>query len=319
MSEDDLIARHFAPLAGPDGLGLLDDAARIVSAPGYDLVITCDALVAGVHFFPDDPADAIAAKALRVNLSDLAAKGATPRGFVLALALPARDDSWLAQFATGLKRDIAAFACPLLGGDTVKTPGPLMICITAFGHVPQGRMVPRTGARPDDLLYVSGTIGDAALGLLERQGKIEAGQSAGHLVARYLVPEPRNGLAHALCDHAHAAMDISDGLMGDLAKMLRVSGVTAEIQVPDIPLSAAAAATLGSNEVLLVQALSGGDDYEILASIPANQAQLFEAKAAAAGVAVTPIGRVKAGHGEPIFHLSEGRQLSTSGGAFSHF
>jgi len=132
MSEDDLIARHFAPLAGEDGLGLLDDAARIASIPGHDLIITCDALVAGVHFFADDPADSIAAKALRVNLSDLAAKGAIPRGFVLALALPKQDEAWLTSFARGLKRDIDAFAFPLLGGDTVKTPGPLMVSVTAL-------------------------------------------------------------------------------------------------------------------------------------------------------------------------------------------
>jgi thiamine-monophosphate kinase len=212
-----------------------------------------------------------------------------------------------------------AFGFPLLGGDTVKTPGPLTISVTAFGTVPQGCMVPRTGAQAGDILYVTGTIGDAALGLLERQGKIVAGQGAGHLLARYLVPEPRNVLADVLRDHAHAAMDLSDGLIGDLTKMMRVSGVTADVRVKDIPLSPAAAATIGADEALLAQALSGGDDYELLASIPSDRAPSFEAGAAALGVAVTPIGRVMAGGGEPSFLLSEGRQLVLASRSYSHF
>ena len=319
MNEDDLIARYFAPLAGADGLGLLDDAARMAVQPGHDLVVTCDALVAGVHFFADDPADAIAAKALRVNLSDLAAKGATPRGFVLALALNTYDEAWLQAFARGLKADIAAFAFPLLGGDTVKTPGPVMISVTAFGLVPEGQMVPRTGARAGDALYVSGTIGDAALGLLERQGAISAGQGGAHLVARYLVPEPRNGLSAALRAHAHAAMDVSDGLIGDLSKMLRVSSVTAEVLLADVPLSSAARAVIGEDEVLLARALTGGDDYEILAAIAPDQVQAFEQAALLAGVPVTQIGRVEAGSAPPRFLSQTGAPVTFSKGAFSHF
>jgi len=319
MTEDDLIARHFAPLAGEGSLGLLDDAARITFIPGHDLVITCDALVAGVHFFANDPADSIASKALRVNLSDLAAKGATPRGFVLALALPHQDEVWLASFARGLKRDIDAFAFPLLGGDTVKTPGPLMVSVTAFGSVPQGRMVPRTGARAGDALYVTGTIGDAALGLLERQGKISAGQGGAHLVSRYLMPVPRNVLAPALLEHAHAAMDVSDGLIGDLAKMMRVSGVTAEVRLADVPLSAGARSVVVMDEALFTRAMTGGDDYEILASIPLQKAQAFEAAAGALGVAVTRIGEVRAGPEAPTFLLADGRALTVAVGAYSHF
>jgi len=319
MTEDDLIARHFAPLAGEGSLGLLDDAARITSIPGHDLVITCDTLVAGVHFFANDPADSIASKALRVNLSDLAAKGATPRGFVLALALPHQDEVWLASFARGLKRDIDAFAFPLLGGDTVKTPGPLMVSVTAFGSVPQGRMVPRTGARAGDALYVTGTIGDAALGLFERQGKISAGQGGAHLVSRYLMPVPRNVLAPALLEHAHAAMDVSDGLIGDLAKMMRVSGVTAEVRLADVPLSAGARSVVFMDEALFTRAMTGGDDYEILASIPSQKAQAFEAAAEALGVVVTRIGEVRAGTEAPTFLLADGRALNVVGGAYSHF
>src|ERR1700712_1811394 len=163
--EDSLIARYFRPLAtDPGAFGLGDDAA-ILKAHGDDIVITTDAIVEGVHFLPDDPPDTIARKALRVNLSDLAAKGAAPAGFVLTLALRAPDDAWLAPFARGLGEDAAFFQCPLLGGDTVSTPGPVMISITAFGRVPPGRMVRRSGARPGDCVMVSGTIGDAALGL----------------------------------------------------------------------------------------------------------------------------------------------------------
>src|SRR5580658_1596664 len=166
LGEFDLIARYFAPLAGPGGLELRDDAALMRPSPGEDLVLTKDALVAGVHFFADDPPGAIARKALCVNLSDLAAKGAEPVGFLLALALPADwTADWLAAFAEGLDEDSARYRCPLFGGDTVKTPGPLMVSITALGQVTRGHMIPRTGVRPGDLLYVSGTIGDSALGL----------------------------------------------------------------------------------------------------------------------------------------------------------
>ena len=175
LSEDELIARYFAPLAGEAGLALKDDVARMTPPPGRDLVLTVDALVAGVHFFADDPAPLIAAKALRVNLSDLAAKGATPLGFLLALALPRGvEAAWIEAFAAGLGDDARAYRCPLLGGDTVKTPGPLTISITALGSVAPGAMPVRTGVRPGDRLYVSGTIGDAALGL-----KIRLGQGPG--------------------------------------------------------------------------------------------------------------------------------------------
>ena len=321
LGEDDLIARFFAPLAGEGGLGLKDDAALIAGEPGCDLVVTCDALVAGVHFFADDPADAIAAKALRVNLSDLAAKGARCKGFVLALALPAdlRTEAWLGAFARGLRDDIAGYACPLLGGDTVSTPGPLTISVTAFGAVLAGRMVPRTGARPGDLIYVSGTIGDAALGLQLRLGKVIAGQGAEHLLARYLRPQPRNALAAALLDHASAAMDVSDGLAGDLAKMMRVSGASAEVEVASVPFSPAARACVAADRGALKCALTGGDDYEILAAIPPQNASTFEARAADAGVAVTRIGHVVRGDETPVFRDASGAPLAFTRASFSHF
>src|SRR5437764_10666474 len=191
-AEDSLIARYFKPLATDAGaLGLADDAA-ILKSSGDDIVVTTDAIVEGVHFLPDDPPDTVARKALRVNLSDLAAKGAAPAGFVLTLALRAADDAWLAPFARALGEDAASFQCPLLGGDTVSTPGPLMISITAFGRVPAGKMVRRNGAKPGDRVVVSGTIGDAALGLafLKRDAAL-GGDEREMLIGRYRVPQPR--------------------------------------------------------------------------------------------------------------------------------
>lgn len=326
-SEDDLIGRYFAPLAGEGGLGLRDDAALIAPPPGCEIVLTVDGLVAGVHFFADDPPDAIAKKALRVNLSDLAAKGATPLGFLLTLALP-RDwkPDWLEKFATGLGEDAAAFACPLLGGDTVSTSGPLTLSITALGSVPAGRMVPRDGARAGDALYVSGTIGDAALGLRVRTAGLPAQDAragsrhgAAFLLDRYLVPQPRNALAAALRDHASGAMDVSDGLVGDLAKMMGVSGASADVDVDRVPLSEAARDMIAGEPRLLEAALTGGDDYEILASVPPANTAAFEAAAAAAGVAVTRIGTVTAGQGAPTFRDARGAPMSFARGSYSHF
>lgn len=232
--EFELIARHFAPIAGPGGLGLIDDAGLLRPARGYEIVVTADALVAGVHFFPDDPPGSIARKALAVNLSDLAAKGAKPDGFVLALALPKGwTEGWLAAFAAGLKQAADEGACPLIGGDTVSTPGPLTLTITAFGSVPAGRMVLRSGAKRGDVLAVSGTIGDGALGLKVHGPGAPAwverlsSSDRGFLADRYLHPQPRLGLAAALQAHASAAMDVSDGLVGDLVKLLKASGAGA--------------------------------------------------------------------------------------------
>lgn len=318
-SEDDLIARYFAPLAGEGGLGLRDDAARIAPPAGCEIVLTVDGLVAGVHFFADDPPAAIAKKALRVNLSDLAAKGAAPLGFLLTLALP-RDwkADWLELFARGLGEDAAEFGCPLLGGDTVKTPGPLTLSITALGSVPAGRMVPRDGARAGDALYVSGTIGDAALGLHVRAARLQR-PDFDFLLDRYLLPQPRSALAPVLRDHASGAMDVSDGLVGDLAKMLRVSGFSAEVEVAHVPLSPAAQSMIRAEPDLLATALTGGDDYEILASIPPDRTQAFEAAATAAGAPVTRIGTVTAGQGAPTFRDARGTPMSFARGSYSHF
>jgi thiamine-monophosphate kinase len=323
--EDSLIARYFKPLAtDPGAFGLVDDAA-VLKALGEDVVVTTDAVVEGVHFLADDPPDTVARKALRVNLSDLAAKGATPAGFVLTLALRAADDAWLKPFAQGLGEDAASFGCPLLGGDTVSTPGPLMISITAFGRVPAGQMVHRSGAKPGDRVVVTGTIGDAALGLDILKGGAVAAALADDaaareaLIARYRLPQPRKALAKVVRDHASAAMDVSDGLAGDLAKLCAASGVSAVIDAQSIPLSAAAAALIARGTVGIEAIVSGGDDYEILCAIPENRFEAFVQGARQAGVAVTSMGTVIAGAAAPKFLNGEGRAIALQQFSYSHF
>ncbi len=323
--EDSLIARYFKPLAtDPGAFNLVDDAA-ILQASGDDIVVTTDAIVEGVHFLSDDPADSVARKALRVNLSDLAAKSATPAGFVLTLALRAADEAWLTPFARGLGEDAGLFGCPLLGGDTVSTPGPRMISITAFGRVPRGKMVHRSGAKPGDRIVVTGTIGDAALGLdILRGGAVTtalADDAAAKqmLVERYRIPQPRTVLAMAIRDHAHAAMDVSDGLAGDLAKLCAASGVSAVVDAPSIPLSAAAAALLARGTVSIETIVSGGDDYEILCAIPEGSFEAFARGAGTAGVAVTSIGTVIADTSAPKFLDAQGREIALPRLSYSHF
>jgi thiamine-monophosphate kinase len=323
--EDALIARYFRPLAtDPGAFNLVDDAA-ILQASGDDLVVKTDAIVEGVHFLPDDPPGTIARKALRVNLSDIASKGATPAGFVLTLALRTADDAWLAPFARGLGEDAAEYGCPLLGGDTVSTPGPLMISIAAFGRVPAGKMVRRSGAKPGDRVVVTGTIGDATLGLEILKGGAAAAALADDaaaremLIGRYRVPQPRNALAKVLRNHASAAMDVSDGLAGDLAKLCGASGVSAVIDAPSIPLSAAAATLLARGTVGIEGIVSGGDDYEVLCAIPENRLEAFTREAGRAGVAVTPIGAVIAGSSAPVFVDARGREIALPRLSYSHF
>jgi thiamine-monophosphate kinase len=321
--EEALIARYFKPLATDPGAFNLGDDAAILKASGDDIVVTTDAIVEGVHFLADDPPDTVARKALRVNLSDLAAKGATPAGFVLTLALRAADDAWLTLFARGLGSDAGLFGCPLLGGDTVSTPGPLTISITALGRVPAGKMVRRSGAKPGDRVVVTGTIGDAALGLdILKGGAAAALADAGAkamLIGRYRVPQPRNALAKAVRDHAHAAMDVSDGLAGDLAKLCGVSGVSAVIDAPSIPLSEAASALLARGSVGIETIVSGGDDYEILCTIPEDSFEAFVQAAGHAGVAVSSIGMVVAGSSVPRFLDGEDREIALPRLSYSHF
>ena len=322
--EDSLIARYFRPLATDPGAFGLDDDAAALRPDGSDIVVTTDAIVEGVHFLPDDPPDTIARKALRVNLSDLAAKGATPAGFVLTLALRSPDEAWLEPFAAALGEDATQFSCPLLGGDTVSTPGPLMISVTAFGRVPPGRMVHRSGAGAGERVMVTGTIGDAALGLaILRGGKVHAASSGKAtreaLIGRYRVPQPRTAMAEIIRDHASAAMDVSDGLAGDLTKLCGVSGVSAVIDMASIPLSEAATDLVSRGIVGLETLIAGGDDYEILCTLPEDRVMAFAQAARGAGIAVSSIGTVIAGSAVPKFIDGEGTEIALERRSYSHF
>jgi thiamine-monophosphate kinase len=324
-AEDRLIARYFKPLAKhPGAFGFADDAAAITPPAGHDLVLKTDGLIAGVHFFAEDPAEDVGRKALRVNLSDLAAKGAAPLGFLLAIALPKNfSEDWLAGFTRGLGDDADAYGCPLMGGDTDSTPGPISISLAAFGTVPTGTMVKRRGAKAGDHVFVSGTIGDAALGLRVRKGEASAwkldGAMSDHLVSRYRVPQPRTALAEALRARASAAMDVSDGLVADLAKLCAASHVSADIEVARVPLSGAAEQALAADCDLITPILTGGEDYEILCAVSAEHVAAFERDAATAGIPVTGIGRIVAGEGPLRFLSPGGKPLTFVATGYSHF
>jgi thiamine-monophosphate kinase len=315
------IARFFAPLAGPGALGLLDDAALVDAPPGRQLVVTADALVAGVHFLADDPPDLVARKMLRVNLSDLAAMGAAPLGYLMTTALPAGcDEAWLAGFAKGLAADQAAFGISLLGGDSVATPGPATLSVTAIGSVPAGRAVRRGGAVPGDLIYVSGTIGDAALGLRALRGELAGldGTQRSFLVDRYHLPQPRLALGEGLVGVAHAMLDISDGLIGDLNHLCAVSGVAAVLEAARVPLSPAVRGALARDPALLAPVLGGGDDYELVFTAPRAAEPAFAALATALALPITTIGRIEAGSGVRVIDET-GRDIALAASGYQHF
>jgi thiamine-monophosphate kinase len=324
-AEDRLIARYFRPLAtAPGAFGLTDDAAVLTPPPGCDLVVTTDGVIAGVHFMPHDPPGMIARKVLRMNLSDLAAKGARPVGFLLSVALPVpTEEQWIAAFADGLGADATHYGCPLLGGDTDRTPGPLAMTVAAFGALPYGTMVRRTTAQVGDVVLVTGTIGDAALGLLKRKDTILVKrwqltyEQSDYLSLCYLLPQPPTALAEAVRHHAAAAMDVSDGLVGDLAKLCRASGVAAEVDIARVPLSEPAEAALAADPTLIETILTGGDDYEILLTLPPQRLDAFRAAAQAADVAITEIGRIVAGEGARF--VRDGKPLSFAHPSYSHF
>jgi thiamine-monophosphate kinase len=324
--EERLIDRFFRPIAKhPGALKLIDDAAFLTPPTASDLILTVDALVAGVHFFADDAADTVAKKSLRVNLSDLAAKGAKPLGALLSLSMPENTgEAWLEAFARGLGEDCDRYDCPLLGGDTTGTPGLMTISITAVGAVPAGRMVQRKGAQPGDVLVVTGTIGDAVLGLRlrrepERPAFAKLNRNArAHLAARYLLPEPRVELARALQEQATAAIDVSDGLAGDVGKLAAASGVSARIEAKRIPFSAPARTVLSEEPGLIEAMLGGGDDYEVAATVPENRLKSLQAAGAEAGIEVTAIGRIEPGEGVTVLGL-DGQPLALKQTSFSHF
>jgi thiamine-monophosphate kinase len=299
--EFDLIARYFAPLAAnaPGALGLKDDACTFVPPAGSELVFTTDALIANIHFLRTDPPDLIARKMLRVNLSDLAGKGAQPLGYLMTTAFDdAADETWLSKFVAGLAEDQAEFGIALWGGDTVATPGPLSLTATLIGAVPRGRALRRGGARPGDRVLVTGTIGDGFFGLAAHRGELGELDAAERqfLAQRYLVPQPRVALGRALAEQGlvHAGMDVSDGLAADLAHMCRASGCGAEIQVARVPLSDAVAELVARDPALIGSALSGGDDYEILLAVPPDRVPDVVEAARKSGTAISDVGLFRA-------------------------
>lgn len=315
LGEFELIERFFSRPARRAALGVGDDCALLAAAPGMQIATSCDMLVEGRHFLSTVAPDRLGHKALAVNLSDLAACGAAPLAFTLALSMPRADAAWLAGFARGVFALADAHGCELVGGDT--TQGPLNICIGVFGEVPAGQALLRSGARAGDDLYVSATLGDARLALEAFRGTVEV---AGDVLAAVRVamelPQPRVALGCALRGVATSAIDVSDGLLGDLAHLLRRSGVGARLDVDAVPRSAQLAA-----QPLAVQrecTLAGGDDYELLFTAPAARAAAVQAAAASAGVAVTRIGAIEPGSALRLVD-AQGRAVEATWGSFDHF
>jgi thiamine-monophosphate kinase len=300
VGEFERIRRFFAPLAGPGGLSLLDDAAVIECKAGQRLVVTADAIVAGVHYLPEDPPELVARKLLRVNLSDLAAMAARPLHYILTTALPVElGPEWVARFAQGLGEDQCRFGIDLLGGDSVSTSGPAVLSLTAIGEVAAGSELRRSGAVAGDLVWVSGTIGDAHLGLNLLRGAYAeiTPQHREYLIGRFRVPEPRTELGPRLSGVAHAMIDVSDGLLGDLAHICETSRVAAVVEVDRVPLSAAAQAIAEREPDIRRRLAAAGDDYELLFAAPADATTAIKALASQLDVPLTTIGRIAAGSG----------------------
>jgi thiamine-monophosphate kinase len=322
-----LIARYFAPLSAgfPGAVNLQDDVATITLSVGSELAMTVDTMVSGVHFFSTDPADLIARKLLRVNLSDLAASGATPLCYLLAISLDeAIDEDWIHAFAAGLALDQAKFGIALAGGDTTATPGPLTLSLTAIGEVPAGQAVRRSGAVATDDIWVTGTIGDAALALMQIEyiGVPAVEAEWPELLNRYRLPQPRTGLGPALVGLASAMADISDGLLADLGHICTASGIGAEIVFGDIPLSKAAndlfERTPDKRDDYVARVLTGGDDYELIfTATPAATAEI-ERRAARCGIPVTRIGRTVERLGVRAFS-ADGDEITVSSHGWQHF
>jgi len=325
--EEAIIQGFLAPLAAgfPGAFGLQDDCALITPAPGTELVLKTDPVAEGVHFLTDDAPEDIAWKALAVNVSDLAAKAARPIGYLMALSFPqAPTGAWLARFAAGLRAAQERFGCHLIGGDTDRRPGPLTVSITVIGSVKRGRMLRRGTARAGDALFVSGTLGDAALGLaLRHDGGLAAAwglaeAEADYLRRRYARPEPRLALASALREHASAAMDISDGLAKDLARLCKASGCGGRVRFADLPLSAAGAKALAADPGLGQRIVAGGDDYEVLAAVPAVNVIAFQAAATGAGLPMAPIGETTLG-ADIVIEDRDGRPMPLGATGWDHF
>jgi thiamine-monophosphate kinase len=324
--EFELIARHFAPLAaGADGaFGLLDDAAVIQPLAGRDLVYTSDTIASGVHYLPDDPADDVARKLLRVNLSDLAAMGARPEGYLLNTAFrPDVREDWIEAFASGLAGDQDDYAVQLWGGDTTRTDGATVLSLTAVGSVPRGRCLRRSGARAGDSIYVSGTIGDAAFGLKAALGEL-AGRldepARDQLIDRYRRPRPRVGLGQGLLarDLATAGLDVSDGLVADLAHLCAASELGAEVTAAAVPLSMAVQQLVEHDGTALSTALTGGDDYELVFAVPLERQDALLDLAREIELPLTRIGQLVAGR-EVTVRSPDGGVVETGQAGWQHF
>jgi len=316
---EEAIIALLAPLAEghPGALGLKDDCALLTPPPGTELVLKTDPIAEGVHFLAGDTPEDIAWKALAVNVSDIVAKGARPLGYLMALSFPRPPaHAWVSRFADGLRAAQQTFGCHLMGGDTDRRPGPLTISITMIGAVPTGRMIQRATAKPGDRLFVSGTIGDAALGLLLARDPAQAANwklspaETEHLLARYRRPAPRLALAPVLLDHAGAAMDLSDGLVKDLDRMLRASRTSGHLDAARVPLSEPARRIVAASPDWLGRLVTAGDDYEVLCAIPAAKAAAFASSATAAGIPVTEIGAVEEGPAALSVTGPDGRPLA---------
>ena len=325
-NETELIQIYLAPLAAgfPGALGLSDDCALIASDAAHDLVVTTDPIIAGVHFFASDRAGDIAWKALAVNVSDLIAKGAKPLAYTMAIAFPqAPDRSWMAAFADGLKAAQLAFGCHLIGGDTDRTPGSLSISMTVFGHVPRGQMVRRSGARQGDHVFVTGTLGDSALGLEVHK---QAGAWDGHLTSgdlsflagRYLRPAPRMAMVPIVRAYASAALDISDGLLKDLGRLARPVPARVEVKFGKLPLSQPARKVLAAEPERVASIIAGGDDYEMLFCVPPERLDSFRDALRTVAVQVTEIGVLGPGSGV-VVRDDAGFAIDSRASGYDHF
>ncbi|WP_300304033.1 thiamine-phosphate kinase [Ferrovibrio sp.] len=323
LGEFELIARYLAPLAAdaPGAYGLRDDAAVISPRLNEDLVVTTDAMLEGIHFLIEDGATRIARKLLRVNLSDLAAKGASPVGYQLVLGLPERlaNDEWLRAFCNGLEQDQKAYGFPLYGGDTVRSPDRLMLSVTAFGSVPVGGMLRRGMAQAGDDLYVTGSIGDAALGLETKLNhRLFPSAAMMFFDARLHLPTPRLAFGQGLRGLAHAAMDVSDGLVQDAGHIAEASGLRAVIHAATVPLSLATRQAVQDDQSLLQTVLTGGDDYELLFAVPPQAGRDVAALAGRVGLAATRIGTLESGEGVSVVDAA-GHSVPLAQGGFQHF
>jgi thiamine-monophosphate kinase len=325
-SETELIQTYLAPLAtgAPGAFALKDDAALIETEAGFDLVVSTDPIIAGVHFFADDAPQDIAWKALAVNVSDLVAKGTEPVAYTMALAFPeAPRRDWMAAFSSGLREAQAAFGCTLIGGDTDRTPGPLSVGVTAFGKVPRGQMVRRAGGNIGDHVFVTGTIGDSALGLQLRKSSeaFHGGLSKSDrefLLSRYLRPQPRVELAPVLRRYATAALDVSDGLMKDAARLAAGANAALNLRFEAVPLSAAARTVLSGNPELAQSLVTGGDDYEILFAVAPQNHQAFVDAAQQLSSRLAEIGVLTVGAGTRL-KLSDSSVIEPLRSGYDHF